>query len=579
MGESNTANNIEVSDAAFPYLFQFGNVGARKNVPLAIGSGGALQLTLGGAGTGAVAPDGALLDMVFNNTDGTSAAKLTAKPGFGINFDDITANSPLGSLNIFASNVRGDLKFNGGIGSLIAGAIDPTGFSAGDATFTIGTGLGKAPKLDIFALGDVDLTSAVGIAQLSTHLWRDANGSPDTITAPFIDKLRVTPAPQKTGTVPLDSEFAADLQLSSNGPSGFALKTALIKGKVIGATWNINGAAGLNVDLIGVAEATGWTVKASGRMEDFVVVGTWDNTGNLAAFEAQTAGNLVIGDALKGGGIKIHGSDAKGIAAKSIKIGQILGFQQIEAQGGTIGVLETDRWTNGALLAGALGTLKVKGDPKVSGDTPLSNVMFNFTKPDGVTKLFSVLGGMNTVDIKAPSGYGFEAILAGNWLLGSLTAGSAKNIRILPSYHGAGNLVAVDIDLKSAGLSLGKLTVNHSIASVSTIKLGGMAGDISVGAMLDSTFEAAGDVKNFLVKGFKEGAAPFFSGSTVTGKVFGKILVNDVATAGTNIGFIATKIKSYTREEGGQVAALLKEADFGGAGNYDVQGAFRVHIK
>lgn len=354
VGESNTANNTTPSDEIFPYLFQFGNVGARKNVPLAIGGGDALKLTMSGAGRGEVAPDGALLDLTFTGTDGTSAAKLTAKEGFGINFDDITASSPLGSLSIFDSNVRGDLRFNGGIEKLVAGAIDPTGFSGDDSILVIGGALGKRATLDIFAMGDVDVVSSAGIAALKTHIWLDRNAATsvvhsDVLIAPFLDKLYVTPTPKKTGTVPIAPEFHADLYLTGDPSATYALNDVRITGPVMDATWYMGDEPDLDVNTVRLDTAADFALIASGMVRQFSV-STWDNARTPGPmFDAGSVGTFKVagvntgGVGLLGDSIMIRGADSKGVAIKNFFVTRVE-INSLSAANGSIENLGVGDW-------------------------------------------------------------------------------------------------------------------------------------------------------------------------------------------------------------------------------------------
>ncbi len=550
VAESSGANNTDATDP-FSYVFQFGNVGTRKNVPLAIGPHAVHKFTLSGPGTGELTPDGTRVDLVFNNTDGKSAAKLLAKVRgdiLDVDLDDITANSPLGSLTIFFANTRGDLRFLGGLGSLTAGVIEPPGGSVSDTQLTIAAGLGKPVNLDIFALGDVDITSAVGIASLETHFWRDTGAGADTITAPFINKLYVTKFPAKVGTVPIEPVFSADLFLTGDPSVTYVLNDAKLAGLVMDSTWTLNNTTDLDVNKIKLEKAEDWKLVVSGMVKTLVVQ-RWDNTGTPGAMlDALTAGDVIVGE-ITGDSIILRGSDGVNVAAKRMVLADVKRLDALSAMQGGIETLATYRWEDDtaiqtewiktlAVLRGLDSrflpnlTLTGAGPSGASLATAfVANTMdgtwtaaagfgrLEFDHLEGTLNSQTFIDSIKADDIKTGDidAVGeIRSLVTGDWNMGSLEASELKSLSIngQPS-KGSGKLKDVTFRLQEAGgvtdrFAVAGLMQNVNIFGSSTYIIESLTADAWNGGALD-----VGSVGKLALDGKLAGSNGFLLGVNI----------------------------------------------------------------
>lgn len=544
VAESNGGNNTDSTDL-FSYVFEFGNVGARKNVPLAI-NGSTFKLSLSGPGTGEAVVSGGLLDLNFTGTTEKTAVKLANKPGFALSIDDITADSPLGSMNILFSNVSGDLRFNGGIASLVAGAIDPLGVSTQDSVLVVGGGIGKPVKLDIFAIGDLDITSAVGIDLLETHVWFDRLGNGDVIVAPYINKLLLTQAPFKAGTVPLDPEFNADLFLTGDPSKTYVLNEARLLGPLKNATWTMNNTTDLDVNKILLSSAQDWKLVVSGSVKTLGVL-DWDNTGTTGAMlDALTVGDLRVGR-LEGDSIILRGSNGADVAAKKVLLIDVAGLNAFTALQGGIESLTTFTWgvvtdiqtqwiksltvlrgqnafdflpdltltdtgPNGTSLAKANVLTGVAGAwSAASGFGALSfhNLTGELTSPQGIDSLKTDYIEGALIDVSGR----IESLTTEYWDGGSLEAAELKKLYVNgnPSF-GSGKLLNTtfrlqEIDGVTDKFSVAGLMQNVNIFGSSTYVIESLSADAWTGGRLD-----AGSVGKFTLNGKRDGSDGFLVG-------------------------------------------------------------------
>jgi len=273
------ANNIAASGAgnAATYALQFGDVGARNNVVLAVtdpATDEVVRFSLPGAGTGEVtynAGDGTF-DMTVTGTNSASHVVVTTPLGVEVDLGDISvptdgggADVNLGSFTAIGGNLLGDADFSGGLRRFVVNDVDggdQQAISVGAAATPIGR-----DRL-VLILGDVtdlSIDSLTPIQKAAVESWTDVitgGGDDDVITASWLAKLVS------------DGGFQADLDLDpamaglpANSPAargGLILGRATIDGMLEEAVWAIEGKAGTLV--LGAVDGLTLRADRAGRI-------------------------------------------------------------------------------------------------------------------------------------------------------------------------------------------------------------------------------------------------------------------------------------------------------------------------
>lgn len=369
--ESNEGNNFASSEQAFPFVFQFGDVGSRKGVTLKgyDQNFNPFALKMTGGGSGDVTP-GANVDIALTGTTAKSALSGTM---VGSSLRNISADGPMKSITLPGAFVKGDVTLLGGIETLF---LADTGGSGAD--ITIG-GSKPVKSITLGQVSDLNISAPSGITTLQVIDW-DAVGT-DTITAPFITNLKSLGAPK----VGINGDFEASLNLSGEGaPKKVVLGNATIAGALLGGTWDINGGASSTSGDIAAEAASGWKLDAEGSVGSLIFPGSKDLPGSLIG-DKSDAGFTVRASSFKGI-LAADDIDAKIVASGLVEktglaIGSILAETVngavVEAAAGGIGSLKLGEWLNG-------GSVTTKWLGEVSTDRKIASGDFsaNLTTTD-----------------------------------------------------------------------------------------------------------------------------------------------------------------------------------------------------
>jgi ELWxxDGT repeat protein len=240
------ASTFAVSNASYQLVHQFGQVGNRSNVRLLIRDPdriAAFSYTLNGPGTGTISKD------ATGGTDltlaGTSAAtRLTITPFMATDnaavIDDVTAGSPLGSINAPRMSLTGTLALPGGSRSIVMNNL----LSGSDVTLGGGAGTLRFASMSGTSLSGTGAVGSIVVnGKVENATW-SARGGFGTITiAGDVTNMSIsagttTPTPAAIGRL-LVSGAATKLRVSVNAPAGSstpqpggALRSITITGRV-----------------------------------------------------------------------------------------------------------------------------------------------------------------------------------------------------------------------------------------------------------------------------------------------------------------------------------------------------------
>ena len=245
--------------------WEFGNVDGRRGRTKLItenddelnsdfGEVTTFQLT--GAGSGELQFNEAtgLFDVVLYDTDKTTKVKLAVKGGDGrVEIGDIIAADLVGRFDGKAIDLRGDARFTGGIEKLTLGSV------TGDQMIEIGGSAESKPvSIVIGSAQDLSINSVIPIKSLTLTELIETTGSPSTISAPSIAKLKVK-GDKKQG---LDGDFQANLNLDGTDNAKKTLASAKIAGDIDRGVWTITGDSG-KVQVKGLLD--NWTLNVENR--------------------------------------------------------------------------------------------------------------------------------------------------------------------------------------------------------------------------------------------------------------------------------------------------------------------------
>lgn len=480
IAESDTGNNAAVTEYEGTCVWQFGNVGPRRNVAFSFHDDDNTLVTfkLAGPGYGELWQDGDSWMVSYFDTNASSKASIltrkSAAAGDDGEFDlgglyvgesyDESDHSSLKSLLARTTNLCGDVDVAGSIGSVVFSDVLGSG--------RVMTVHGTASPWKFTAGRVEDLTIDAEHAPLASLTAGDYLAG--TIIAPYLTKLTIKASRTAGGN------FGANLNLSNYSDAGFSLAKATVGGEVSSS-----------LQMFGFA----------GK----ITAGTWSG-----ALTAATIGSLAVKGSLNG---QIHATQGgmRGISIGSIKAGRV-GDAIVTADEG-IAKLAVADWQSGSITAAWVGKLTTAANSR-NGSTgdfgadltvtgmPVMADVFPWTKP--------TLGTMK---------------IAGNMLPGTQIDVQDGYVNVLT--------VAKTVDhslIRSAG-DIRKLTIGASDGS-----------DFGAGVSLDllatSRHVADADVANapqgminaFTVKGLKVAAGTptprFFENSFVSAGIGKMSLLN-----------------------------------------------------
>ncbi|MCD6303816.1 MAG: hypothetical protein J7M21_02500 [Planctomycetes bacterium] len=262
--EADETNNVVAWAAPMELAWKFGDLGDRRAVRLTVrdAAGTAVTLALTGGGYGEVVGGRDLQRIELHETTRRSRMRITTPRAAAATVGDIVIDGDLSYLYAPAVTLTGDLTAERSIRKLTLGGlaggsrieIDPAGrLVEPDHAITLSLGLVRDASID---------TNDVPIGSLTVLDWRDTDGRPDRIDAPWIGRLTVRGRRSRDAARRLNGDFQAELHLTGRmlRPGRYVLRTASIAGR-IDSPWDIRGAIGT---IRAAAADETWTLRAAG---------------------------------------------------------------------------------------------------------------------------------------------------------------------------------------------------------------------------------------------------------------------------------------------------------------------------
>jgi len=274
--ETNEGNNVSDPAGAMSVEWRFGTFDGRKNFKLRVldDNGKLVTFSLAGPGSGEV-QGGASFDRIVldQTTDKTSMTIAAVDSSVGT----IVSSGPLKAIVGKGIDLCGGADLQGGVKSI---TFDDT---RGDQTLVIGAFSNPKTKtsLNFHQVYNLSVTSEMPIKSIKAAEWLDSGAVVDTVTAPRIDKLRIT-GEASTG---IAGDFEASLNVGNVGgdlgannnvaTAARPLKSVKINGGVENSTWQVTGSTG-TITIKGQADH--WQLGASDDVKLVKVAGGTDST-------------------------------------------------------------------------------------------------------------------------------------------------------------------------------------------------------------------------------------------------------------------------------------------------------------
>ena len=265
--DADLTNNTRWSAAADVELYEGRNYTRLRTGGKAVfvdNNGRSVTVSIKGPGRADVKTDNSLLGRRMSGdieriilAETTAATSVTISVSGGTStVRRITATGDVKSIVGKGLILLEGLEIGGSLGSLSLAGLD-------SAVITIGVGIGAGAAanvtLNLGAVSDSSIVSAIPIRSLTVSQWDDAAGPDDLITAPWIGSL-TTKADKKLGLV---GDFAADLTLSGVGAVKGTLGAVKVAGGVSQVNWDITGDMGA-MTVAGRVEIA--TIRTTGSM-------------------------------------------------------------------------------------------------------------------------------------------------------------------------------------------------------------------------------------------------------------------------------------------------------------------------
>ncbi|MBL8422817.1 MAG: LEPR-XLL domain-containing protein, partial [Candidatus Accumulibacter phosphatis] len=240
--------------------------------PLVDADGTAVSLDISGPGTAQLAADGDGFALRVANSDATTQITLRASGGDGrivLTGIDVTGN--VGNLNLASADLSGQANFGGKLGSLILGDI---------ANARIDVAGGGDLTLQAGKITDSQLRAPLANLALVAGNWLSTSPGAGRIELAALRSLNTT------------GDFSADLQVSGQGVTGYALGTVQVGGAIADGVWSIHGRGS---SLQAGSTGSAWRANFSNTLVQFATRG--DASGSLAVAALQL---LQIGGSARG---------------------------------------------------------------------------------------------------------------------------------------------------------------------------------------------------------------------------------------------------------------------------------------
>lgn len=516
------ADNDYAFSAGRPFVFQFGDVGSRKDVKLATEEvvgfnkgkpvGDKVTFSLGGAGIGDLDIASGLIDVKFTGTDKSSAAMMStsALPGGkgdgAVKLHNLNATQVMKKVALVNADVTGNVNFAEGL--TLGLQLRDLGVPGGsDHTLSIASAQ-DAPKgvqLVFRKVQEMEISAPGGIASLKLNDWIDVNGDPDAVSTRFITSL-VTSAKQGfTGA------FQANLAITTGDDKGVGLGNFEIDGDLSNAEFTIGTMTPVSVGTIAANDVTNFKLKVTGDAKDV----TFDSLNNASfgsnevALEARTFEDIFIGGAVNAPIIKATGATANKMAIKSLTVDTVDRLSVDAIAGGIMKVAADDWQATTGVRSLFIGTLAVKeGDFK--GDLTLSGPDL-LPGPVGSAKLDAPAGIRGSITSAVIAGK-----ITGFWSVKSSVINAvADEATMTFKLYGDENRGGLGL-LKTSKDFAGEIIMHRLLAITVGGNLSGKitsgddtfdSGPITVaGSILDAALDFAGSVKSIKAAEWKNGS-------------------------------------------------------------------------
>ncbi len=451
---------------------------------------------------GFVVPGLSLDDDIDDDGDTADAVAIFIQSGF------------LATLRL-DGGVTGDVVVAGGFGAVtVRGTATNADFSSGALS---------TARLPTFAFGSVvdsDIRLGVGISSIRAREWRDSGGREESIVAASLGSLRI------------DGNFEAGLNLNQNIPNVRTLGSARIGGSIFGSAWAIQGPIGslrvsgdgANWSLINATDAGAISLGRmnnavfafSGRVARLNVV-DWQGGSFVAAFIPT---------------ITVQGDRRAGIA------GDFIGTLAVNG-GGTAPVIDS-LTINGVLRDGQVTLTGSGGGLNFVGGIERSTIRVNsgdLRSIDSGPILNSTINVQRTLttiraerfEAASLQGGMFDTIVSRGDFQGELRPSAINRLDVRGDFAGSittrvAFTVIIGGDLTASTITL-SLTPNPDVRNFETFSVGGRvvgtdirvagrAGNFFAGAMIDSGLYIGAPAGLF---GLPSSGAGFRTGATIQG--------------------------------------------------------------
>ena len=238
LAESNAANDVAASPTAYTVADQFGTVGGRRGVGLAVTAGGgtAVEGNVGSLPTGTfrlTGPGTGTVDQTDDGADltlaGTTAATVVTIAG-GLPLHDLTAGAPVGTIRAAATAVNGTLTLGGGANTLALGDLSGATLTAAGGIRSLTVANWSAGSLAAPWVTTLRSAAAFGPTVTLSGVGAPRGVTLASFTVAAADSAAVTAAAGTVGAVLVRGDLSGTLDLTT----GLTLATVRVQGGLTG---------------------------------------------------------------------------------------------------------------------------------------------------------------------------------------------------------------------------------------------------------------------------------------------------------------------------------------------------------
>lgn len=230
--------------------------------PLVDADGTQVSLDITGPGSAQLTETDAGFSLVLSNTDITTLVSIKLNGGDRrVKLTDLSASTDVGVLNLAGADLQGSALFSGRIQNLVLGDISHA-------------------QIDLNGTGDTSLTAGnildSRIQAPLTNLALTANQVQSSLPGGSTFSLASLRTLNTTG------DFGADLSISGQGVSAYALGTVQVGGALAAGVWSVHGRGS---SIQAGSSSASWRANLTGTLVQFVARG--DASGSLALASLQ----------------------------------------------------------------------------------------------------------------------------------------------------------------------------------------------------------------------------------------------------------------------------------------------------